>query len=190
MRTYVASAIAMDGFQGAKLLRAMNKNTLRRRLRLIYLRIIRLRGHPHELALGMAFGIGIGMTPIIPFHMITAVAIAILFRASKITAAAGTWICNPITVYPIYKYCYEIGDIILGFDYHTRLLTPVIAAVGQGEYFKATQTILSGGGMAVATFLLGGIVMGLIFSVPSYLLSYYFFKNLIAWRKSRKPVKA
>ena len=168
----------------------MIKNTFQRRLRLTYLRVIRLRGHPHELALGMAFGIGIGMMPIIPFHMIIAVAVAITFGVSKITAAAGTWICNPITVYPIYKYCYKIGIFILGFDHHTRLLMPVTEAIGQGEYLKATQTILSGGGMAVATFLFGGIVMGLIFSVPSYFLSLYFFKNLIAWRKSRKLIKA
>jgi len=168
----------------------MVKNTLRRRLRLIYLRVIRLRGHPDELALGLAFGIGIGMMPIIPFHMISALAIAILFGASKITAAAGTWICNPITVYPIYRCCYEIGVLILGFDHHTRLLMPVTEAIGQGEYLKATQTMLSGGGMVVVIFLVGGMVMGIMFSVPSYVLSYYLFKKLRAWRKSRKPVKA
>lgn len=138
----------------------------------------------------MAFGICIGMMPIIPFHMITAVAVAILFGASKITAAAGTWICNPITVYPIYKYCYGIGLVIFGFDHNSRLIMPVTEAIGQGEYLEAIRTILSGGGMAVATFLFGGIVIGLIFSVPSYFLFYYLFKNLIAWRKSRKLKKA
>jgi uncharacterized protein (DUF2062 family) len=168
----------------------MSKNTVRRRLRLIYLRTIRLRGHPHELALGMAFGIGIGMMPIIPFHMITAVAIAILFGASKITAAAGTWICNPITIYPIYRCCYEIGALILGFDHHARFFMPVTEAIGQGQYLKTTQTMFSGGSTAVATFLLGGIVLGLLAAVPSYVLFYYFFKNLQAWRKSRKPGRA
>ncbi len=159
-------------------------------MRLTYLRIIRLRGHPHELALGMAFGVCIGMMPIIPFHMVTAVTLAILFGASKITAAAGTWVCNPITVYPIYKYCYEIGIIILGFDHNARLIRPITEAIGQGDYLEAIRTILSGGSMAVATFLSGGIVIGVIFSVPSYFLSYYFFKNLIAWRKSRKLTNA
>jgi uncharacterized protein (DUF2062 family) len=163
----------------------MSKNTVRRRLRLIYLRIIRLRGHPDELALGLAFGIGIGMMPIIPFHMIVALAIAILFGASKITAVAGTWICNPITIYPIYKYGYKIGVIILGFDHHTMFFMPVTEAIGQGNYLQAIQIILSGGSMAMATFLLGGIVLGLLGAVPSYVLSYYFFEKLHAWRKSR-----
>jgi len=168
----------------------MVKNTVRRRLRLIYLRIIRLRGHPDELALGLAFGIGVGMMPIVPFHMIVALAIAFFFRASKITAVAGTWICNPVTMYPIYLYGYKIGVIILGFDHRARFLMPVTEAIGQGNYLQATQIILSGGGIAAATFLLGGFVLGLIFSVPSYLLSFYFFKSLIAWRTSRKSKKA
>ena len=159
-------------------------------MRLIYLKIIRLRGHPHELALGLALGICIGMMPIIPFHMILAVAAAITFGASKITAAAGTWICNPVTVYPIYKYCYVIGAIILGFDHNARLLMPVTGAIGQGNYLEAIRTILSGGGMVVATFLVGGIVLVLIVAVPSYLLSFYFFKGIVAWRKSRKLIKA
>ncbi|MFW6147047.1 MAG: DUF2062 domain-containing protein [Thermodesulfobacteriota bacterium] len=165
----------------------MIKNTFQRRLRFIYLKTIRLRGHPHELALGMAFGIGIGMMPIIPIHMITAVALAVFFGASKITAVAGTWICNPVTIYPIYRYSYEIGVFILGFDHRTTLFVPVTQAIGSGEYLTATQTILSGGSMAVASFLFGGLVLGLVFSVPSYFLSFYFFKKLIAWRKSRKP---
>jgi uncharacterized protein (DUF2062 family) len=168
----------------------MMKNTFQRRLRFIYLKVIRLRGDPHELALGMAFGIGLGMMPLIPFHMITAVALAVFFGASKITAAAGTWVCNPITMYPIYKYSYEIGVFVLGFDCHTALLRPVTEAISHAEYFRAIQAILSGGGMAVASFLFGGVLLGLVFSVPAYFLFYYLFKSLIAWRRSRKFIKA
>jgi len=169
---------------------AMSKNTVRRRLRFIYLKGLRLRGHPNELALGMALGIGIGMMPIIPFQTMIAVTLAILFGASKITAAAGTWISNPVTVYHVYKYCYLIGSFILGFDHHAKHLKPMARAIGQVEYLEVIKIILSGGSKAVATFLLGGIVLGLLAAVPSYVLSYYCFKNLHAWRTSRKSKKA
>lgn len=152
----------------------------------MYLRLARLRGHPHELALGMAFGIFIGMTPTIPFHMITAVTLALFFKASKITAAAGTWVCNPLTIYPIYKYCYKIGITILGFDYNAKLLLPVAEAINHMEVFDVVATILGSGAMAVVTFLLGGIVLGVIFGVPSYFIFFYFFKIFISWRRSRK----
>ena len=161
-----------------------------RQFRYIYLRLIRLRGHPHELALGMAFGIFIGMTPTIPFHTIVAIALALAFKASKITAALGTWICNPLTIYFIYNYCYKIGSLILGFDHNTKFLSPVIEAISHGEFLNIITTILGGGGMVVAAFLLGGIVLGLLFAVPSYGISLYFFKAFISWRKSRKLVKA
>jgi uncharacterized protein (DUF2062 family) len=164
----------------------MLQSAFQRKLRLIYLRLIRLRGHPHEVALGMALGIFIGMTPIIPFHMVTAVALALFFKANKITAAGGTWICNPVTVYPIYKYCYKIGTFILGFDHHMKLLLPVAKAIDRGEFFEAFTTILSGGGMAVAAFFLGGVMLGVIFAVPSYFLFYYFIKGFVSWRGPKR----
>jgi len=162
----------------------------RRRFRYIYLRLIRLRGHPHELALGMAFGIFTGMMPIIPFHTIVAVSLSLVFKASKITAAAGVWICNPVTIYLVYKYCYRIGSFILGFDHNTKIVAPVVEAINRGELLDVVAEILSAGGMVVAPFLLGGIVLGIIFAAPSYFIFFYFFKAFVSWRKSRKLGKA
>ena len=161
-----------------------------RQFRYIYLRLIRLRGQPHELALGMALGIFIGMTPTIPFHTIVAIGLALSFKASKITAALGTWICNPLTIYFIYNYCYKIGSLILGFDHNTKFLSPVVEAINHGEFLNIIMAILGSGGMVVAAFLLGGIVLGILFAVPSYGIFLYFFKAFISWRKSRKLSKA
>jgi len=146
---------------------------------------MRLKGHPRELALGTTFGIFAGMLPIIPFHMIVAVALSFFFKASKITAIAGTWICNPITIYHIYKYCYIIGSFVLGFDHKIMLIGPVSDAINNGEYFRAVSAILNGGGLVVAAFLLGGVILGIIFAIPSYFGSLYFFKIFISWRKSK-----
>jgi uncharacterized protein (DUF2062 family) len=168
----------------------MAKDVLQRRLRPLYLGVRELRGSPHELALGMAIGILIGIMPIVPFHMIAAVTLAILLKASKITAVGATWICNPVTVYPIYNYCYKIGTTILGFNYNVKLLTPMVGAINAEQYFKAATSILGGGAMAIGSFLLGGIILGVLFSVPSYFISFYLFKAITTWRKSGKPIKA
>jgi uncharacterized protein (DUF2062 family) len=166
------------------------RNSLSRQFRYLYLRLIRLRGHPHELSLGMAFGIFMGMTPTIPFHTIVAVALALVFKASKITAVAGTLICNPITIYPIYKYCYSIGAFILGFYNNKQILASIMDAINHGELLHMVTNILGAGGMVVAAFLLGGIVLGIIFAVPSYFIFFYFFKIFISWHKSRKLTEA
>jgi hypothetical protein len=167
----------------------MGNISFKRQLRYLYLRLIRLREHPHELALGMALGIFIGIMPIIPFHMISAVALAMFFKASKITAAAGTWICNPVTIYPIYRYCYKIGSFLLGFKYNARLLGTLIEEITQGAFLNAITAILSAGGKAVAAFLTGGVVLGGVFAVPSYFLFLHFFKAFAAWHTARKGTK-
>ena len=168
----------------------MAKNSLNRRFRYVYLRFTRLRGSPHELALGMAFGIFAGMTPIMPFHMVVAVALALVFKASKITSAAGTWICNPLTIYPIYKYCYHIGSSILGLDPNKVILSSVAETIHAGDLMYMTAAIVGAGGKAAAAFMLGGMVLGLTFGIPSYFIFLYFFGAFIRWRSSRKPVKA
>jgi len=167
----------------------MAKNSLNRRFRYFYLRFIRLRGSPHELALGMAFGIFAGMTPIMPFHMVVAVALALVFKASKIASGAGTWICNPLTIYPIYKYCYHIGSSILGLDPNKVILSSVAETIHAGDLMYMTAAIVGAGGKAAAAFMLGGMVLGLAFGIPSYFIFLYFFGAFITWRSSRKPVK-
>ena len=84
--------------------------------RYYFLRFIRLRGEPRELALGMSFGIFSGMMPIIPFRTILAVALALVFKGSKITAALGVWVSNPLNWYILYYLNYKIGAFILGLS--------------------------------------------------------------------------
>jgi len=167
----------------------MVKESVTRRLRYIYLRLSRLRGDPHDLALGMALGIFAAMLPIIPLHTVVAVALAVAFRASKITAAAGTWICNPVTIYPVYKYAYDLGSFILGFDRNAETLSPVIETIRNEEFLHMITAILSAGEKVAAAFLMGGFALGIIWAVPSYFIFLYFFKAFITWRKSRKLIK-
>ena len=91
----------------------MNYN---RRLKYYYIKLARIKGDPHDLALGMALGIFAGMMPIMPFHMVLAVALALFLKGSKITAAIGTWISNPFDWVFIYYFNYKIGSIILGLS--------------------------------------------------------------------------
>ena len=68
-----------------------SRNSYERQLKYYYIRFLRLRGEPHELALGMAIGVFSGMMPILPFQIALAVTLALLFKTSKITAALGTF---------------------------------------------------------------------------------------------------
>ncbi|MBU0735782.1 MAG: DUF2062 domain-containing protein [Proteobacteria bacterium] len=162
----------------------------KRQLRYYYLRFIRLRGNPHELALGMTFGIFTGMMPILPFQMALSVGLAMLFKGSKITAALGTWISNPLNWYFLYYYSYKLGAFILGIKGHSAMFSSIMTAVQLGEdSMVIVEKILAAGSLTVASFLVGGLVMGTVTSIPSYFIFLHIFRRIRVWRESRRGHK-
>jgi len=161
-----------------------------RQLRYYYLRFIRLRGDPHDLALGMAFGVFTGMMPIMPFQIAGAVALALLFKGSKITAAIGTWVSNPLNWYFLYYASYKLGAFILGLEGDNEILSSVMAAFQSGEdSMMIVGKILGAGGITMAAFLLGGLIMGLLASFPTYFIFLPVFKRIRNWREMRRKRK-
>lgn len=159
---------------------------LRRRLRYYYLRFIRLRGNPHELALGMALGIFSGMMPILPFQTAFAVALAMIFKGSKITAALGTWVSNPANWYFLYYYSYQLGAVFFGLKGEGGSFAHIMAAIRSGEAPMAIiGKITAAGGLMAASFLVGGLIMGIAAAVPSYFLFLTLFRRIRLWREGR-----
>jgi uncharacterized protein (DUF2062 family) len=158
-----------------------------RQIKYYYLRFIRLRGEPHELALGMAFGVFAGMMPIMPFQIAAAVTLAIFFKGSKIAAALGTWISNPLNWYFIYYCNYKLGAFILRLPGDNEIFSSVMSAIQAGEdSMVIVGKILGAGGVGLAAFLTGGLVMGIVAAVPSYFIFLPISRYLKAWRKARK----
>ena len=69
-----------------------------RTLKRAYYRFLRIRGAPEQIALGMALGVFIGMTPFLGFHTVIAVMLAAVFKWSKIAAGVGVFITNPSSI--------------------------------------------------------------------------------------------
>ncbi len=62
---------------------------------------------------GLAVGLFAAFIPL-PIQMVVAVLLAILFRGNLLTAAAGTWITNPITFIPLNYFIFMVGKFITG----------------------------------------------------------------------------
>jgi uncharacterized protein (DUF2062 family) len=151
-----------------------------------YLRFLRLRGEPHELALGAAFGVFSGMMPIMPFHMVLAVTLAIAFKGSKLTAALGSWISNPLNWYLIYSLDYKIGFFILNISREDRGFLSFMESIrSAGEGLAMIKEIISSGGIIIAAFISGGLILGIIVSIPSYFICLTIFKYIKSWREGR-----
>ncbi len=171
---------------------AQNNRSLNyeRRLKYYYLRFLRLRGEPHELALGIAIGVFSGMMPILPAQIVFAVALALLFKASKITAALGTWVSNPLNWYFIYVYDFKLGAYLLGVEGGPEIIRAVTDSINRGDPMSVVWGKLFASGITlVSTLLLGGIIIGFIAAIPSYFLFLKIFQKIRAWRLKRKADK-
>ena len=135
----------------------------------------------------MAFGIFAGMMPIMPFQIALAVTLALFFRGSKLAAAIGTWISNPLNWYFIYYWNYKLGALILGFPEKNGIMSSIMAAVQSGqEPVVIAGKLLGVGGISLAAFLVGGITMGIGAAVPSYFIFLPVFRRIKTWRALRR----
>ncbi|MFC1812622.1 DUF2062 domain-containing protein [Thermodesulfobacteriota bacterium] len=118
-----------------------------------------LQGDPHYIAVGMAVGIFVSITPTIPFHTVLAIALAFILRGSKPAAAIGVWFCNPITLPLFYMGSYKAGMLILGKS---------IPLDFEFEHF----TELMGLGLEVTIAMItGGVILGVIPGIAAYFIT-------------------
>jgi len=160
---------------------------LKRRVKYYYLKLLRLKGDPHDLAMGMALGVFAGTLPALPFQSALAIALALLFRASKITALLGTWISNPLNWYFLYFYSYKIGAGLMGIKEKGKSFSTIIDAIKHsGDPVELAGTIFGAGGWTLAAFFLGGLVLSAFTAPVFYCLSLYFFRAVKRWRENRR----
>jgi uncharacterized protein (DUF2062 family) len=139
-----------------------NQRTLGVILGKSYDRFVKIRGQPREIALGLALGVFIGMAPIMGFQTGIAIFFAALFKWSKISAALGVWITNPLSAPLIYSLTYVTGAWLLGVESGFNLHPELSAAAVEKMLQKAPKML--------GVLTIGGIVIGL----PLAFLSYYF----------------
>jgi uncharacterized protein (DUF2062 family) len=138
-------------------------------------RLIKIRGQPHEIALGAALGLFIGMTPFMGFQTVIAVFFAALLKWNKISAAITVWISNPLTAPLIYPVTYFVGAKLVGIE-KAYNLPPELSLSVILDTIQKTPAIIS-------LMVLGGVVLGL----PIAVFGYYF--SLSAVKRSQERVR-
>jgi hypothetical protein len=134
---------------------------LKRHIRTFYERFISLKGEPAQIAVGLAIGVFVGVTPTIPFHTAIIVLIGLLFRQNITAGYLGAWIIsNPLTVPLLYVSQYELGRFLLGME-RCRFAIP--------DYTFVSITAL--GWEILLPLLTGGILMAPFFAVPAYFIA-------------------
>jgi hypothetical protein len=135
-------------------------------------RLLRLNNSPHEIALGVAIGVFIGILPVYGLHTILVVIAAILVRpANKIAIFLGTSISLPPTVPPITWAGYEIGRFIFKGRFE-----PLSWSVFKNITFQKICSFYQ-------PLFLGSVVLGIICAVIFYFIVFFVAKRLMTRRK-------
>jgi uncharacterized protein (DUF2062 family) len=131
-----------------------------------------LQGDPHYIAMGMAVGVFVSLTPTVPFHTVIAIFLAFIFKGSKPAAAIGVWFCNPLTIPFFYLGSYKAGMFILGksipFDQ---------------KYESITELMTLGMDVTIA-MVVGGFILGILPGIAAYFVTRGIFKHIQLRKKS------
>jgi uncharacterized protein (DUF2062 family) len=139
----------------------------RERFSQMLVRMRQLEGNPHYIALGMAVGIFISITPIIPLQTIVAIALAFLVRGSKSAAVLGTWLSNPLPIPVVYYANYKLGCMLLGYQ---KTLDSIA--------FDSFSQLMELGLEVTWAMIVGGVVIGAVLGVGAYFISFRVFINI------------
>ena len=126
---------------------------------------------------GVAVGVFFAFVPV-PFQMLLAAIGAIIFRSNILVAVPTVWISNPLTMPPMFYFCYLVGAEILGSN------------IGSFEFELSFDWLLTSLSVIWQPFLLGCLVVGVIASAVSFmfvrLLWRYHILGHIKQRRNRK----
>lgn len=162
-----------------------------RTVRYYKLRFQRLRGDPDFLAMGVAVGAFIGITPTIPFHTVLVLGLALLLRGSKIAALlTSVLVSNPLTFFFQYYFSWKIGAWVAGSDISWSRVAGVVEQITTGAGFRESlQAVGELGRESILVLVLGGCILALPLSVAAFFLARSFFRTVRKKRQEKHILK-
>ncbi len=177
-----------------------NRRNLLMRTRPVLRWVIKLRSSPRAIAGGLALGTFIAFTPTVGVQLVLAFVAATIFNMNRPAAMIPVWITNPITVAPIYTFCYWLGATVWGgppLSKVSGLFIDIGRTLGRLEFWNIKEqffAVLQMGKEILIPLLIGSITIGVVSGFLVYifslkLLSIFFSrrsqKHLLNHRKDR-----
>lgn len=159
-----------------------------RTARFYKLKFMRLKGDPKSLAIGVALGTFIGITPTIPLHTIMIIVLAFLLRCSVVSALlASVIVSNPLTFFFQYFFSWKIGNMLTPHDVSWKRIASVMQILTSDATFSEAMSALGQlGTETLIALLVGGCILAAPFSLASYFMSFKFFETIQARRRKKK----
>lgn len=149
--------------------------------------LFKQQGSPHSIALGLAVGLWISLTPTVGLQMTMSVIACTVLHANIVVAVAMCWISNPVTFIPMYYGYYRLG---LAVTHAAPTPWREFQKILQNEpsFWDQSMTLLALGFKTVAVPMwLGSLIIATALAIPSYFITYH---ALIRVRKSKAQLRA
>mgnify|MGYP003140193821 CR=1 FL=1 len=144
----------------------------------ILLRVNRLSGSSHAIALGCAVGIMVSFTPIMGFHFLAAGMLAYVVGGNIIASALGTFFGNPLTFPFIWASAYKFGHWILGNEAKEFKVADLLDIFSNG-FFYALDNAYE---IYMKPMMIGGLPLGFV----TAFFGYFIIRKLVENYQGRR----
>ena len=136
--------------------------------------ILTLDDSPHHVALGVAIGMFIGLTPTVGVQMLVVITLAFLtrrlFEFNRLAALLTVYVTNPITTLPIYWFNYEIGTYFVDGQMTYEAFGAVFEYHSLATWWDAVCGLFLKIG---APLIVGSLIVATVVSLPTYPVMYW-----------------
>ncbi len=149
--------------------------------------LAREKDPPHKVALGLGLGIFIGILPIMGIQMAVVTLFALPLKGNLKAAIAGVWISNPITFIPMYWSYYQFGLLFTQTKpVDWEAFTQVITRAAEGSWAEVSSSMFNLGAHILIPMWIGATILAVVFSIPTYFVTYSLVVKFRARRAARK----
>ena len=149
-----------------------------RRLRYQLLRLRKLSGSPHSLALGCGVGVFMGIMPVLPLRSVLIFLVSLPLRANVIAAlVVGTVIANPFVLVVWYAVALTCGNLLVADAVNWERVAAMLDSVRQSGFGDSLSLVATVGWDMVFVLLAGGLLVALPAGIASYLVALRYFSS-------------
>ncbi|HWC04325.1 MAG TPA: DUF2062 domain-containing protein [Methylomirabilota bacterium] len=165
-----------------------------RRLRERATHVLHLDEEPSRLAVGMAAGVFIGVTPFYGLHTLMALGAAYVFRLNKVATITGAWLNLPWFAPFVYGFCLRLGEGVLTGDWSSFSLASIH---GLAAYLRASPRETAGTlyqalwdmlFVASKPLFVGTTIVGIVLAVAAYFVTLEAVRDVRRLRARMHPV--
>jgi len=149
-----------------------------------YWKVIRNSGSPEYIARGAAVGMFVGFFIPMGFQIVAAIPLAFLFKGAKIPAVVLTFISNYVTSLVIYPVQCYVGSYLIFNPLHWADLVEKMKNLLEQQTLDSLTAL---GTQVVLSFFAGGLLFGILFSVPCYWVTLHL---VVRYRRRRAEKRA